>query len=145
MERIELARTVDGFMRRLHAGIHEKAEARDSERVGPFGGMVLMAIEEFQPVALNKLVEHMRRDKAQISRVLQQLGGKGLLTRAPSKLDGRSSLISLTPKGQCVVRDLQDIVGEVLENLLSPLAPDERQALLRLMETVQAHADEERV
>ena len=80
-----------------------------------------------------------------ITDTLAQIEADGMLKREPSKLDGQTRLLSLTPKGQCVVRDLQDIVGEVLENLLSPLVPDERQALLRFMETVQAHADEERV
>ena len=133
MERVQIARTVDGFMRRLHAGVHEKAQVQDRERVGPFGGMVLMAIEEFQPVPLHLLVEHMRRDKSQMTRAVQQLENKGLIARAPSQSDGRAVLLSLTDKGNEIVSELQAIVGEVVESQLSPLTFDEQKKLLSLL------------
>ncbi|MEL6436083.1 MAG: MarR family transcriptional regulator [Pseudomonadota bacterium] len=136
--RIELARTVDAFMRRLHAGIHAEAIERDKERVGPIGGMVLMAIEEFQPTPIHQLVEHLGRDKSQMTRIIQQLEGKALIRRAPSEQDGRSSVVALTPKGACVVRDLQSIVGEVLNDLLEPLQANERAELLRLLKKTRS-------
>ncbi|MEL6202662.1 MAG: MarR family transcriptional regulator [Pseudomonadota bacterium] len=120
-------------MRRLHAGVHEKAVVRDRERVGPFGGMVLMAVEEFQPVPMHVLVDHMRRDKSQMTRAVQQLENKGLIARAQSKEDGRAVLLSLTEKGIAVVHQLQGIVGEVVEEQLSPLDANERRQLLALM------------
>jgi len=133
LERVRIARTVDAFMRRLHAGVHEKAVVRDRERVGPFGGMVLMAVEEFQPVPMHVLVDHMRRDKSQMTRAVQQLENKGLIARAQSKEDGRAVLLSLTEKGIAVVHQLQGIVGEVVEEQLSPLDANERRQLLALM------------
>ncbi|MEO1703443.1 MAG: MarR family transcriptional regulator [Pseudomonadota bacterium] len=140
MKRVQIARTVDGFMRRLHASVHEKAQIRDRERVGPFGGMVLMAVEEFQPVSIHLLVEHMRRDKSQMTRAVQQLEAKGLLQRAPSVDDGRLVLLSLTEKGQAVVSDLQAIVGEAVETQLSNLEEDERQTLMALLDKAASGA-----
>ncbi|MEL6919691.1 MAG: MarR family transcriptional regulator [Pseudomonadota bacterium] len=131
--RIELARTTDGFMRRLHAGIQEVASVRDTERVGPLGGMVLMAVEEFQPVSMGQLVVHLARDKAQMTRIIHQLETKGLILRTQSKADARSTLVNLTGKGKCVVGDLQNIVGEVVEAQLAGLDEEERVQLLRLM------------
>ncbi|MEL6801822.1 MAG: hypothetical protein AAFO80_18280 [Pseudomonadota bacterium] len=68
MPEIEIGQLVDRFMRHIHADLGRKAPTFDKERVGPAGGMVLMALADQEPVAIHKLLRSIARDKAQITR-----------------------------------------------------------------------------
>lgn len=46
MPDIEVGQLVDRFMRHIHADLGRKAPTFDKEKVGPAGGMVLMALAD---------------------------------------------------------------------------------------------------
>jgi DNA-binding MarR family transcriptional regulator len=127
-DRHELAYLVDRFMRRLDSGVHARAAGFDPERAGPFGGMVLMAVADAQPVSIHALTEQLARDKAQMTRTIQRLETKGFLTRTSDPGDGRVSVLTLTTKGEALVGAIKLAVGEVVEDVLAPLSDAERVA-----------------
>ncbi|MEO1154386.1 MAG: hypothetical protein AAFX59_11050 [Pseudomonadota bacterium] len=68
MPDIEIGQLVDRFMRHIHADPGRKAPTFDKERVGPAGGMVLMALADQEPVAIHRLLRSIARNKVQITR-----------------------------------------------------------------------------
>lgn len=129
----DFAFEVDRFMRRLNARVHAQSPSFDTEGVGPIGGMILMALAEAQPAPMQRIATMMGRDKAQLSRMFSRLERDGLVARAANEEDQRSSLLSLTPKGEDFVDRIKSVVGEAVEDLTEPLSSEERAELLRLL------------
>ena len=135
-DRLALALNIDRLMRRIHVDLRPGAEAVDAFRVGPLGGMILMTIAETEPVPTQILAREVGRDSGQMTRILNMLERKGLLTRARSTEDGRVWLVSLTETGQTQVSKFQAALLEVVDGLLHKLDPEERSQLSRALEKV---------
>lgn len=120
-------------MRSIHFDLGRKAPAFDREKVGPLGGMVLMTLADLQPVPMHELVRTMSRDKAQITRLLQSLGQKGLVEKLPSSTDKRVCVLRLSAKGQQTVDGLRQALAETIDEVLLPLNADERRLLKDLL------------
>lgn len=73
------------------------------------------------------------RDKAQVTRLLQTLGAKGLIEKSQSPNDGRVCVLQLTPKGRETVTRLSYAVAEAIDGLLEPLSGQERNTLKVLL------------
>ncbi|WP_421726103.1 MarR family winged helix-turn-helix transcriptional regulator [Bauldia sp.] len=129
----EIGQLVDRFMRRIHCDLGRRAPSFDPERVGPAGGLVLMTLADLEPVPMHELVRSIARDKAQITRLLQSLGKKGLVERSPSPVDGRVCVIQLSQKGHETVARLRQALAETIDGLLAPLSAQERQTLKSLL------------
>lgn len=134
----EIGQLVDRFMRHIHCDLGRKAPSFDTERVGPAGGLVLMTLADLEPVAIHELVRSIARDKAQMTRLLQSLGKKGLVQKSPSARDGRVCMVQLTDKGRDTVASLRLAVSETIDGLLSPLSAAERQTLKGLLQKALA-------
>lgn len=130
---IEIGQLVDRFMRHIHADLTRKAPTFDTQKVGPAGGMVLMALADQEPVAIHELVRSIARDKAQITRLLQSLETKGLVEKSQSPVDRRVSILQLTAKGRDTVKSLRLAVAETIDGLLDPLSSQERSTLKALL------------
>jgi DNA-binding MarR family transcriptional regulator len=135
-DRHELAYLFDRFMRRMEAGVHTRALKFDEERVGPFGGMVLMAVADAEPVSIHALTLQLARDKAQMTRTIQRLEAKGFVEREASADDARISILHLSEKGEALVVTIKANVAEVLDDLLSPLSASERAAFQDMLKRV---------
>ena len=120
-------------MRRIHTNLAGRAAEFDREGVGPLGGMVLMTLADTEPVPIHRLVELMARDKAQVTRLLQTLGKKGLIDRANAPDDGRVCVLSLSPKGHETVHGLRIALAQAIDTVLHKLSADERAEMSRLL------------
>lgn len=129
----ELAYQIDRLMRRMNAGIEARAPIFDTDRIGPIGGMVLLTLADIQPVAMQRIVEVMARDKAQISRTLAMLERRELIAKSANTEDARSSLLSLTDKGAGFVEQIKATLDTVLSEILEPLSAEEQIQLLALL------------
>lgn len=129
----EIGQLVDRFMRHIHNDLGQRAPSFDREKVGPAGGLVLMTLGDMEPVPMHELVRVIARDKAQITRLLQSLGNKGLVEKFPSIDDGRVCMLRLTHKGRDTVAGLNFAVSETIDGLLSPLSHVERRTLKDLL------------
>ena len=138
---LTLALHIDHFMRRLHAEMHPRALAVDAQRIGPLGGMILMTIEEHEPVPAQRVATLLARDKGQMARTLQMLERKGFVTRQPSAEDGRVSLVSLTETGRDQVKSFQNALAETVEGLTVMLSKAEKTALLETLQKIRSAAD----
>ena len=132
----EIAYLVDRLMRRISARLHDRARAVDTERVGPFGGMLLLTLADIEPAPISELVAQMGRDKSQMTRAIKSLEDKGLIARHASAEDARVSLLELTPKGQSLVSDLKGVLAIVIDEILSPVSSKERQSLIEALRKI---------
>ncbi|MEO0464721.1 MAG: winged helix DNA-binding protein [Pseudomonadota bacterium] len=130
---IELAFQTDRLMRRVNAGISQRAPHFDPERIGPIGGMILLTIAEVQPVPLQAVADLMARDKAQLSRAISSLERRDYLRKVPNCQDQRSSLLSLTAKGEALVAEIKKELSRVLDDIFAPLTSEQRDQMLALL------------
>ncbi|KMW59199.1 Transcriptional regulator, MarR family [Candidatus Rhodobacter oscarellae] len=131
---MRIAVSVDRLMRRIHGQLQQKAPAVDVENVGPWGGMILMTLADLGEAPILELAQHMARDKSQMTRKLSELERKGLVERHTSEGDARVRLMRLTPRGAELVQDLQGVLGDVLDGLLTGFSAEERARFLALLE-----------
>ncbi len=131
---VEIGQLVDRFMRQIHCDLGRKAPTFDVEKVGPAGGLVLMTLADLQPVPIHELVRSISRDKAQVTRLLQSLGKKGLVDKSQSEDDGRVCVLRLTPKGEQTVGGLRQALAETIDCLLHELSDGERGTLKALLQ-----------
>jgi len=132
----EIAYLVDRFMRRISANLHEKALAIDPERVGPFGGMILLTLAETEPTPISRLVTQMGRDKSQMTRAIKSLEDKGMIERRIAENDARVSILELTEKGRLLVGEIKGVLSVVVGELLTPVSAEERQALVEILRKI---------
>lgn len=133
MQDTELALLVDRFMRQIHFGLQQRAADFDRKAVGPGGGVVLMTLAEMGRTGLNDLTKRVARDKSQMTRTIFSLEKKGLVQRQPSPDDGRVTLVSLTPEGEKVVKELMAAVADVVGTILAPISEHEKETLKALL------------
>lgn len=132
----EVAYLVDRFMRRISADLHHKAVEIDTDRVGPFGGMVLLTLSDIEPAPVQKLVEQMGRDKSQMTRAIKSLEDKGMIARRNCPEDGRVSLLELTQKGRGFVADIKEVLSTVIDEILAPVSAEERRNLVAALRKI---------
>jgi len=63
---------------------------------------------------------------------------KGLVQRSPDPNDARVKLINLTPKGQRKVREIEDFMFDLHQQLLSQIDPAQRPNVISALETLRS-------
>jgi DNA-binding MarR family transcriptional regulator/GNAT superfamily N-acetyltransferase len=76
-------------------------------------------------------------DAGYLSRILRGFAKRGLIHRAPSKADGRQTLLSLTEKGQRAFARLHTRSRDEIGTLLGRLSPAEQHRVLQAMHTIE--------
>ncbi len=76
-------------------------------------------------------------DAGYLSRILSAFARRGLLTRQPSKADGRQSLLRLTSRGRQAFAKLDAASARQVRALLQPLAVTDQERLVSAMCTIE--------
>src|SRR5215469_5343400 len=90
------------------------------ERFGvkPTDLRILVMLGAFQPISVNEVSRRTHIDKAWISRSLGGLLRRKLITRTAHPSDSRASLLSLTNKGEELLREIAPVAEEYQRQLL---------------------------
>ena len=94
----------------------------------------LAKLHEAGPMSQNRLGRHTAMDAATIKGVVDRLTRRGLLTAEPDATDGRRLLVALTVEGDAWVRRLTPHAHAITAETLAPLAPEEQQMLVSLLQ-----------
>jgi len=93
------------------------------------------------PLPLSELGTRVSLEKSWVSRAVEAMVARGLVTKEPNPLDARSWLVTLTDEGARTVDDLNQTLDAHAEQLLGSLSPRERAAvessLLLLMKALR--------
>lgn len=101
---------------------------------------VLHLIEPGHPVPMSRLAEVLSCDASNVTGLVDRMEARGFLERRPSPDDRRVKVLALTPTGA-------RLRGEMLRHMtrqplpLSSLTPDERRALVTLLERLVGEED----
>lgn len=100
---------------------------------------LLSYLDEHGPSAPRDLAEYYELDPAGVSRMLDTLAKRGLVTIAPAEGDRRSKVVSLTAEGKRVSQSWAAACREEAAAMLEGFAPEERAAFADYL--VRAHAN----
>lgn len=100
---------------------------------------VLATLDESGPASQAELGRRSGIHFSDIVATINELADREFVDRAPDPVDRRRNIISITPAGRRQLRRLERKLAQVQDELLAPLAPDERDQLARLLARVLEH------
>ncbi|GAB2174965.1 MarR family winged helix-turn-helix transcriptional regulator [Dongia sp. agr-C8] len=128
-----------GFALRL---AHQRHCALFADRIGdaeltPTQWAALAKLWQTGPTSQNRLGRLTGMDASTIRGVVNRLMKRGLVDTRPDQEDARLLLVGLTREGTQLYRALAANALEITEATLSPLAKDERETLMRLLDKMR--------
>lgn len=97
---------------------------------------VLKGVCRHPQCTAQSLAKQLQRDKAQITRVLNELQQAGLIDKTPNPDDRRSQLLCPTAEGEAVMVRLQRIEQQAAAQLTRHLSADELSTFIRIATTM---------
>ena len=99
-------------------------------------GYILLAIPEMDSISMNDLSIRMRLANSTMTRMVDQLVQKGMVSRAADNQDRRIVLIRLTEHGKAVRTGLKQTLHDFFSQVLSDLSEEQRGEILRSLDTL---------
>ena len=110
----------------------ERFELPDAE----FRCLGLFANERY--LTAKSIAHKMNVVKSRVSKIIDGLIKKNLIQRVRDPEDSRIQLLSLTPDGQKKLNEINGFMEDVYGQVLSQMAPDQRQAMLTNLDILKA-------
>jgi DNA-binding MarR family transcriptional regulator len=101
--------------------------------------VLLAALDEGGPASQAELSRRTTIDRSDMVAAINDLVGRGLVERRTDAHDRRRNVVTLTTAGRRQLRKLDGVLAGVQDDLLSPLAADERDLLVDLLTRVVDH------
>ena len=76
--------------------------------------------------------------KSRVTRIIDGMVRRKLIQRVKDPEDSRITLLSLTPKGQEKLKEINDFLESIHLEVLSQMAPEQRKAVLSNLEVLKA-------
>jgi DNA-binding MarR family transcriptional regulator len=128
------------YIRRLQATLPARIEASfASHEFTLLQWILLMHLRDGLARTASDIARELHHDSGALTRVLDQLEGRGLVTRRRSSTDRRVVELDLTPKGRRTVEELLPTVVEELNAALAPLTRAEFTQFERTLKKVERH------
>ncbi|HEX4001517.1 MAG TPA: MarR family winged helix-turn-helix transcriptional regulator [Candidatus Acidoferrales bacterium] len=112
---------------------------KDRFGVKPTDLRILVMLGAYQPISVNEVSRRTHIDKAWISRSLRGLLGRKLIKRTPHPSDSRASLLSLTKKGEALLREIAPVAEDYQRQLLQG---QRSRDVERMLDLLSARAEE---
>ena len=103
-----------------------------------WGYVVLSALDRQHVRTQAALAKAIRADKTRIIADLDELEGRGLISRSPDPADRRVNLLSLTPAGRALRRRTRDAIRVHEDRLLGELPAGQRDQFVRALRHLAA-------
>lgn len=125
-------------------GLHRPDETPCGAPVPVSEAHALTVLATDGPLSQSELAKHLRLTKSTVSRLVDQLVGRGWVVRSPSDDDGRRRLVALTAEGRKVAEGTARRRAERMGRLLDRIPEDQRLAVLQALDVlVEAARDED--
>jgi DNA-binding MarR family transcriptional regulator len=115
-----------------HLGAIEKRELSLTQ----VRALFLLATEPEEPVAVGALAERLGLSPAAISRSLDSLARRRLVSRRQCRDDRRIRLVQITVAGQAIVDELVALRNAGLERFVGRLEPEQRERLTAALDSI---------
>lgn len=110
-------------------------KAAGPDGLTPSQHSALFSLSRHGPFSLGELARREQVGKSTVTRLVANLAAKGLVERSADGLDGRSSIVAITPHGRTLLAAVAEGSNDYLRERLAALAPDD---LARLLEALGA-------
>lgn len=80
-----------------------------------------------------QIAERLGMSTGGVTPALDRLERSGFVERSPNPADRRSSVVSITPDGQGVLRDASELLASELEEFIEELDERDRETILRFL------------
>jgi DNA-binding MarR family transcriptional regulator len=97
---------------------------------------VLAALADFGPHVQRDLAARLEIDPSDMAKIVDELAGAGRVERARDAADRRRVTVTLTEAGRTLLAELDAEAGNVQDEVLAPLAKEERAQLDALLRKV---------
>lgn len=87
------------------------------------------------------LAEVLQKEQATITRTIDRMVKKGLVTREPDPNDRRANIITPTPLAKKLLRDIEPITVESAASAVSGIPEDELRIFYRTLERIKLNAE----
>ena len=98
----------------------------------------LMLFGKERYLTAKSIAHRMNVVKSRVSKIIDGLIKKDLIQRIKDPEDSRVQLLSLTPEGQKKINEINGFIEDVYSQVLSRIAPDQRQAMLTNLDILKA-------
>ncbi len=112
---------------------------KDRFGVKPTDLRILVMLGAYQPISVNEVSRRTHIDKAWISRSLRGLLRRKLIRRSAHPSDSRAALLSLTSKGEALLRQIAPVAEEYQRQLLQG---QKSRDVERMLDMLSARAEE---
>jgi DNA-binding MarR family transcriptional regulator len=132
---------------RLRLGITRTARRLRQEAGGelsPTLSAALATIARHGPLTPSELATRERVQRPTATRLLARLEAPGLVERTADPVDGRSSLVAVTPAGEALLAEVRTRKDAYLARRLRALSPEERATLRHATEILERLLEDER-
>ncbi|MEU8345023.1 MarR family transcriptional regulator [Spirillospora sp. NPDC048832] len=100
---------------------------------------LLAALDEYGPSSQAALGRATGIDRSDVVAALNELAAKGMVDRSPDPSDRRRNVITLTADGARHLRELDEVLTGIQDDLLAPLSPAEREQFTALLTRLADH------
>ena len=97
----------------------------------------LRFISRYPDVSLSDVAGHIGLTLPSMSKMINGLVNRGLITRNPSTIDRRCIVLAVTKRGNEILKTAEDNTQAVITKTLSTLSNDERELVVRTMLVLQ--------
>lgn len=100
--------------------------------------VVLSEIVERGPINQKQIIGGLLIEKSNLSKIAKKLRARGLVRISPSPDDGRATLLTATPQGECVWRDCMEEFSRWGAEWLGSLTDEELTGTMEVLERLKA-------
>ena len=95
---------------------------------------ILVTLGQFEVMTAKAIGAHSHMHKTKVSRAVRTLERRKLIVRRENRADRREELLSLTPAGRAIYRDLAPVALEFASRLFEGVDPADRAAFERVVD-----------
>lgn len=93
-------------------------------------------------ITLVDIAKMLKRDKAQVVRLVDSLETAGMVVRKPNPADGRSKILKLTPKGNGLFSKIEKIESQFSKQLISGISSSDLQTFFEVSDKLSENLKE---
>jgi DNA-binding MarR family transcriptional regulator len=143
LESLQADNSVGYLLKRCGVLMTQVAEERfESLEISFTQWLVLVHLAQAEHISATQLSERIGHDMGALTRVVDELGKRGLARRERSRRDRRAVEIAITPAGRRQAHSAKRVLLELLNGLVEPFSSAEVDTLISLLQRLRAHLEQ---
>lgn len=98
----------------------------------------LMLFGDERYLTVKSIAQRLEVAKSRVTKILEGMESRGLISRTDDPQDGRIRLINLTPEGKRRALAISEFIHQMHQQILLQIMPDERQNIIVALDNLRA-------